>query len=323
MATRPDHLPGAGRLPRRGSRESKAAPYLFLAPFLILFGIFTIYPAALGVYLSLTKWTGAVGQQPEVIGLSNYRRMLKDPSFLTALTNTAWLAIAAVVVIVPTALFLAMVLNTHWIRLRTFLRTAFFLPIGTPTVVIAMVFVVLYSEHYGAVNWLLGLFGLGPFDFTGTPAFVKPAIVGLLLWQWTSVPMIYFLAGLQGVPPSLYDAAAVDGAGPWSSFRRVTLPLLRPVSLLVLVLLVNDAIRIFDQIFILLFFTGAPYQTSGGPGEQGLTLVLYMYRSAFRFRELGFGAAVGISIFVLGLGIALLQLWRFGALRREGGGAGY
>lgn len=307
----------------RGSRESRFAPYLFLSPFLILFSIFTIYPAALGIYLSLTKWTGAVGQEPELIGLSNYRRMLKDPSFLKALTNTGWLAIAAVIVIVPTALFLAMILNTHWIRLRTFLRTAFFLPIGTPTVVIAMVFIVIYSEHYGALNWLLGLFGVGPFDFTGTPAFVKPAIVGLLLWQWTSVPMIYFLAGLQGIPPSLYDAALVDGAGPWASFRRVTLPLLRPVSLLVLVLLVNDAIRIFDQIFILLFFTGAPYQTSGGPGEQGLTLVLYMYRSAFRFRELGFGAAVGVSIFVLGLGIALVQLWRFGALRKEGTGAGH
>ena len=313
MGSRPDLSRSSPRSLFRGSRESRLAPYLFLAPFLILFTVFTIYPAALGVYLSLTKWTGAVGQEPELIGLSNYRRMLRDPSFLTALTNTVWLAVAAVVVIVPTALFLAMVLNTHWIRLRTFLRTAFFLPIGTPTVVIAMVFIVLYSEHYGALNWFLGLIGLGPFNFTGTPAFVKPAIVGLLLWQWTSVPMIYFLAGLQGIPPSLYDAAAVDGAGPWSSFRRVTLPLL----------LVNDAIRIFDQIFILMFFTGAPYQTSGGPGEQGLTLVLYMYRSAFRFRELGFGAAVGISIFVLGLGIALVQLWRFGALRKEGGGAGY
>ena len=323
MGSRPDLSRSSPRSLFRGSRESRLAPYLFLAPFLILFTVFTIYPAALGVYLSLTKWTGAVGQEPELIGLSNYRRMLKDPSFLTALTNTVWLAVAAVIVIVPTALFLAMVLNTHWIRLRTFLRTAFFLPIGTPTVVIAMVFIVLYSEHYGALNWLLGLVGLGPFNFTGTPAFVKPAILGLLLWQWTSVPMIYFLAGLQGIPPSLYDAAAVDGAGPWSSFRRVTLPLLRPVTLLVLVLLVNDAIRIFDQIFILMFFTGAPYQTSGGPGEQGLTLVLYMYRSAFRFRELGFGAAVGISIFVLGLGIALVQLWRFGALRKEGGGAGY
>lgn len=304
----------AGTRRRRSGPKPTLAPYLFLAPFVLLFIVFTAYPTVLAVYTSMEHRTG-VGERT-FVGLANYGRLARDPSFRTALFNSLWFAVAAVVLIVPVAFVLANVLNLRWLRFRAALRVAFFIPIGITTVVIAMVFVVLYDEHYGAVNWVLQSFGLAPVDLVGEPDLVKPAILGLLLWQWTSIPMVYFLAGLQSIPREVEEAAELDGAGVWTLLRRIRLPLLAPVTLLVVVLLTSDAIRMFDQVFIMMFFSGAPGQTSGGPGEQGLTLMLYLYRTAFRFRDFGTATAVGIVVLLISLLIASGQMARFGSLGR-------
>jgi ABC-type sugar transport system permease subunit len=296
----------------RGPRP-RYAPYLFLSPFLVLFSVFTLYPTALAVWNSLNRFTG-MGDRT-FVGLANYERLASDPSFHRAFGNSLWFAVAAVLLIIPTALLLAQVLDQRWLRFRALFRLIYFIPVAITSVVIAMVFGVLYDEHYGVVNYVLGWLGIPPLDLMGSPGFVKPAILLLLVWQWTAVPMIYFLAGLQSIPPDVREAAALDGAGPLRTFRSITLPLLAPVLLLVGVLLSSDAIRMFDQVFITLFFTGAPGQTSGGPGEEGLTLMLYVYRAAFRFRDIGVGTAAGMVVLALSLAIALVQVWRFGGLR--------
>jgi multiple sugar transport system permease protein len=298
---------------RRGPKP-RLAPYLFVAPFVVLFLVFTAYPTVLAVSTSLQHWTGT-GERT-FIGLANYARLARDPSFGTALANSLWFAAAAVILIVPVAFVLANILNLRWLRFRAALRIAFFIPIGITTVVIAMVFVVLYDEHYGAVNYMLNGLGIPSVDLIGEPGFVKPAILGLLLWQWTSIPMVYFLAGLQSISREVEEAAELDGAGVWTMLRRIRLPLLAPITLLVVVLLSSDAIRMFDQVFILMFFSGAPGQTSGGPGEQGLTLMLYLYRTAFRFRDLGTASAVGIVVLLISLVIAAGQMARFGSVGR-------
>lgn len=296
----------------RGPR-SRFAPYLFLTPFLGLFGLFTLYPTGLAIFNSLNRFTG-MGDRT-FVGLANYERLASDPSFHRALGNSLWFAGACLLLIIPTALLLAQVLDLRWLRFRAVFRLVFFIPIAISSVVIAMVFIVLYDEHYGVLNYVLGWLGIPPLDLLGQPGFVKPAIMLLLLWQWTAVPMIYFLAGLQSVPPEVREAAALDGAGAIRTFRSITLPLLAPILLLVGVLLSSDAIRMFDQVFITMFFTGAPGQTSGGPGEEGLTLMLYVYRAAFRFRDIGVGTAAGLVVLAISLMIALVQVWRFGGLR--------
>ena len=291
----------------------RATPYLFLAPFLIFFAVFTLYPFILGFRLSLTEWNGF--GDPSPVGTKNYENLMTNKSFHRSLRNTAWIAVAAVVLIVPLALLCASALNSKNVKFRAGFRTAFFLPIGTPLVVIAMVFIVLFDEHYGAINWAFESVGIPRGDFLWDKNFVKPGILLVLVWQWTAVPMIYFLAGLQGVPQSLYDAAAVDGARKWSTFRNVTAPHLRPIIVLVLILLTNDAIRLFDQVYVLTFFSGAPGSASGGPAEAGLTVVLYLYRVAFRSRQFGMGSAIGVTILAMAFVIAFLQLRFTGSLK--------
>ena len=291
----------------------RATPYLFLAPFLIFFAVFTLYPFILGFRLSLTEWTGF--GDPSPVGLKNYENLMTNKSFHRSLRNTAWIAVAAIILIVPLALACASALNSKRVAFRAGFRAVFFLPIGTPLVVIAMVFIVLFDEHYGAINWVFESVGIPRVDFLGEKKFVKPGILLVLVWQWTAVPMIYFLAGLQGVPQSLYDAAVVDGARKWSTFRNVTAPHLRPIIVLVLVLLTNDAIRLFDQVYVLTFFSGAPGSASGGPGEAGLTVVLYLYRVAFRSRHFGLGSAVGVMILAMAFAVAFIQLQFTGSLK--------
>lgn len=298
---------------RTGSRGiARFEPYLFIAPFYVLFAAFTLYPVLFALYMSTTNWRGS--RNPEFTFLANYGRIVADETFLLAFVNNLWFSAGSIVLVIPLALGIAVLLNLQWLRFKGVLRTIYFLPIATSTVIVAMVFLALYDARYGAVNYLLGLVGVSPVNWLGHPPFVKPAIMGLIAWRWTGLIMVYFLAGLQSIPQDLYEAAMVDGASAWQSFRNVTIPLLRPVLLFVIVIVTHDSFRIFDEPYILNRFSMG---LSGGPEDAGLSLGLYLYRMGFEYRQLGYASAIGVVIFLISFAVSMLQLRRFGIFRED------
>ncbi|MGO4748882.1 carbohydrate ABC transporter permease, partial [Streptomyces sp. 2MCAF27] len=212
------------------SRHQRSlAPYVFISPFYLLYGLFLLVPVVVGLYLSCTEWAGL--GTPRWVGLRNYRDLLTDPSFWTAVSNTALYVVFTLCVVVPAALLIAQALNTRGLRGRDLFRMTYFMPVVISPIVITLVFGLIFDKDYGLINATLrAVFGFGGVDWLGEPAWARVTVVILVLWRWTGYLTIFFLAGLQNVPRELYEAAAIDGAGPVRRFWDVTLPALRPVT---------------------------------------------------------------------------------------------
>ncbi|MFI8106072.1 carbohydrate ABC transporter permease [Streptomyces sp. NPDC086023] len=287
---------GAGRRPRRRGR---AAPYLFLLPALLLFAVFRLYPIGRSFVLSLYRSTGGTEQ---FAGAANYTRLLHDPLFWTALENTALILAVQVPVMLALATGLAVALDSRLLRARALFRLGFFLPMVTGLVAYGIVFSVLLNQEYGLVNWLLGLVGGGPVPWLTDPLWARVSLGLALTWHYTGYNAVILLARLQTVPAELYDAAAVDGAGPWAAFRHVTLPGLRPALLLTAVLSTIGTLQLFDEPYVL---------TGGGPDNATLTIGVYLYQNAFKFFDFGYASAIAYALTVL---IGLLGLIQFRVL---------
>lgn len=288
-------------------RQTNWAPYIFVAPFFILFIIFFLGPSIFALILSFSKWNAITNMR--WLGLTNYIRLVQDPVAIQAITNTAVYMLASVFIVMPLALVLATVLNSPRLKLQGLWRAMFFSPIVTSAVAITLVFVLLYSRDYGILNYFLSFFGIQPVDWLGDPAWAKVAIIGLILWRWTGYNMIYFLAGMQGISHEYYEAAQLDGANGLQQFFRITVPLLRPIILYVSVITVIGSAQIFDEVYIL-----AP---SGGPSNGTLSLTQYLYTRGIGRLELGYASAIGMLMFAVIFTLSLIQLRAFGGFREE------
>ncbi|WP_255752136.1 carbohydrate ABC transporter permease [Kitasatospora sp. A2-31] len=284
-ATAPAPTGSAGR--RAARLRRRALPYLLLAPALILFGFFKAYPVVSSLLLSLTTGSGAATRDA---GLANYRRLLDDPLFWTALRNTAEILVLQVPLMLGLALLLAVGINSALVRWRAVWRLGVFMPAVTGLVATGVLFAFLLRTDHGAVNWLLDLVGLPAVDWLGSPFWSRIAIVLVLTWHYTGYNAVIYLAGLQGIPKELYEAAMVDGAGPLRRFRSITVPALRPVLLFTVVLSTIGTLQLFDEPYVL---------THGGPDNATLTVSMYLYQNGFRYFDFGYASAIAYALTLL------------------------
>lgn len=294
---------GAISLPipqRKLPRQNRYAPYFFISPFYILFTLFFLFPSLFALVLGFLKWN-SMGT-PEWFGLRNYERLFGDEIFWQSVVNTAFYCVASLVVVLPLALLEAMALNSKQLRFRTLWRAIYFAPIVTSAVAIGLVFRMLYNREYGLLNQFIVVLGGMPVDWLGNQGVLKIAVMGVVVWRWTGLLAVYFLAGLQSIPEELYEAAAIDGASNLQRFRHVTLPSLRPVILFVSVIVLIGSLQIFDDPQIL-FGSGTP----GGPANAGLSIVQYLYGRGIGQLLYGYASAVGLFLFVIIFVLSLVQ----------------
>jgi len=289
----------------RNTRQHKYAPYFFISPFYILFTLFFLFPTLFALVLGFLKWN-SMGT-PEWFALKNYERLFSDEVFWQSVVNTIFYGAASLFIVVPLALLEALALNSKLLKFRTFWRAVYFAPIVTSAVAIGLVFRMLYNKDFGLLNNFIVALGGMPVDWLGNQGVVKIAVMGVVIWRWTGLLAVYFLAGLQSVSEELYEAAAIDGANSLQRFFNVTIPSLRPVILFVSVIVVIGSLQIFDDPQIL-FGSGTP----GGPANAGLSIVQYLYGRGIGQLLYGYASAVGLFLFV---GIFILSLLQFRLFR--------
>jgi multiple sugar transport system permease protein len=282
---------------RRMRKEWSA--YLFLAPGLLLFSVFTVFALGFAFYLTFHEWSIIEPDKP-FIGLDNYRDMLADKDFRKSVVNTAYFTGASVPLTMLIGLGLALLLNQP-LRGRWVLRTFYFLPVVTPFVVVAIIWKWLYNGDFGLFNYYLLKSHLidQPLLWLSDKQLAMPAVVLMSVWSGVGFSMIVYLAGLQGIPAELHEAARVDGAGPLQRLRHVTIPMLAPTTLFLLVMGIIGSFQVFTQIFVM---------TSGGPVKRTTTMVYYIYESAFKFYEMGYASTLAFGLFALLFVFTLIQL---------------
>jgi len=292
----------------------------FLAPALIGIVVFFIYPLLSAVYFSFTKFD--LLTVPEWVGLANYRRMGEDPFLLQSIRNTLWMVVVFVPIRIVSAIGLSMLL-TQLKRGAGFFRTIFYLPALAPPVAATIAFVYLLKPGTGPVNTFLAWIGIeGPLWFN-SPEWSKPSLVLLGLWGIGDL-MIIFLAAVLGVPASLYEAAALDGANAWHRFRYVTLPTIQPVILFASVTGVIYTLQYFDQAAVAGSIASGQAVTGGGissafgfPEGSTFTYPLWLYTVGFRYNALGYANAMAVALFVVALSVTVILLRRSKAFSGE------
>ena len=281
--------------------HSSAIPWLFLSPFLAIFLTFTAWPLIRSLILAFEQTFGP--KTTIFVGTLNFRFLLHDPLFWTALGNTLLFTICALLVQIPTALGLALLLNRPDLRGKRLFRLAFFSPSIVGLAFVAILFSLMLEKRIGLINGSFhGLFSSWDPDFPWLQNYVLTCLVGATLWLSAGFYMIYFLAALQNVPAELLEAANIDGAGPWQRFRHITLPEIRPVLNLITLLVVVGSFQFFELPFLLYNDTGG-----SGPENRALTIVTYLYQTGFRSGDLGYASAIGWVLTLILVGFALVQ----------------
>ncbi len=276
-------------------RKKRRAAWLFILPAMLHFMLFTSLPVFAALGLSLTNFS--ILREVQWVGLDNYGRILKDDVFWTVVGNTLQYAFWTVLLTVTLALGVAILLDQK-LRARTWYRTAFYLPHVTSTAAISVLWIWLYSPQFGLFNAVVGWFGVPKQNWLANPGLAMYAIIIMSVWMSVGTYMVLYLAGLQNIPPELYDAAKVDGAARWALFRYITVPLLKPTTFLVLVTCLIKAFQVFDQIYIM---------TGGGPGYATSTVAHQIYKQAFENLNLGYASAMAFLLCLLIFGITMIN----------------
>lgn len=289
---------------RRTTRRSPAVRssygYLFIAPFFIVFAIFQLYPILYSLYLSFTDWDGF--SAPAFVGLDNYERLVNDQFFFRSIRNTLLIWVISIVPQLPLALTLAFILNERFVRGKHFFRAVFFFPNIVTPVTIGVLFSLLFDWQTGAANRLLLALNLvdEPINWLGEPSLARILVAAVMTWQWFGYNMLLYIAGLQSIPDDLPEAARVDGANGFQVAIGIMMPLLRPVILFTVVTSVIGGLQVFDVPFTL---------TGTGPDNSTLTMVMFLYQTAFERSQYGYGAAIAYAIFVFIAVISLAVFW--------------
>lgn len=280
---------------KEGSRPSQGKlfgyqqvmAYLFLAPNLLIFFLFTILPCLMALFLSLTRYD--ILTPVKWIGLQNYQQLLGDQIFFLTLKNMLLYVVMFVPAMVGLSLLIAIALNRPVPGMK-FFRTLFYLPMITSSIAAATVWVWLLQRNYGLVNQILALVGInGPAWLADTRTALF-AIVLVTLWQGLGGNIILYLAGLQGIPRMYYEAAVIDGANPWQCFRYITWPSLRNTTVFITTIVLINSFQLFDQAYVM---------TQGGPGQSTLTSVYYIYQMGFQQLRMGYASAMAFVLFLI------------------------
>lgn len=305
--------PGAPSTRSRWARRQRLWIWAFLTPTVVLYGLYTVYPIIASYWYSFVEWNGFESEKTWV-GLQNYRDVLADPLFWNSFKVTFLFMGVAVPLKVALTLFVAILLNSPRMPFRTLFRTAYFLPVVTTTAVVGVVMQFIFDPAGGPINALLVRLGLidQGIDFLGSSSNALWTVVGVYTWKWFGITLIYWLAALQTIPDDLYEAARIDGAGPWHLFRHITFPLLKPFAVIITLLTVEAALKIFDLMLTM---------TRGGPFYSTEVVEIYIYRWAFAASapQLGFASAAAVIFGMLICVIGVIQLLGIRAARRSGG----
>lgn len=275
---------------------------------MVAFALFGLYPFVFSLGASFTNYTPLAPDSTHFVGLANYARALQDPAFWSALRNTALFVLGTIPFTTAASLGLALAVQPAF-RGRTVFRVGFFLPSVVSIVVLSLVFKGLYASN-GGLNSVLALAHLPTPAWLQDPRTALPGIMAMDVWAASGYYMIIFLAGLEGIPRDLYDAARLDGAGGWARFTHITLPLLRPTLLFVLVVNTIRSLQIFAEVFVM---------TRGGPLGSTTTVVYHLYEQAFSRFQLGEASAIAYLLFLLSLGLAWVQMKAVGAQEESRG----
>ncbi len=283
-------------------------PYIFISPFYISFVVFGFFPLLAALYLGFHKWDGM--SAPQWVGLRNYIRLVTvDAFFLQSVGNTLVLGLMCLVPKLILALLVAVAINSGLLRFKTGYQVLYFMPIITSPVAVAIVFLTIFGQRTGILNYLIAGVGLQPVRWLVEPLTIKPAITLLVVWHEVGWYMVIFLAGLQSIPQDLYDAASVDGAGGWGRFWHITIPMLAAVILFTVVIDIIGELQLFGEPFVLV-------GPSGGAGRQGLTMAMYLFQNAFVSMKMGYASAQAYVMFAM---IAILSLLNIKVFGRPGG----
>lgn len=289
--------------------KNSVAGWVFAGPALIVIGVFFAIPVVAALVLSFTDfdlYALADMRNLRFAGISNYSDLLQTPLFWKALWNTLKFVVFGVPLSIALSLGAALLLNAKVARFKGLFRTVLFAPVVTTLVAVAVIWRYLFHTSYGLVNWLLGHIGIAPIDWFGDPHWAMPAIILFAVWKNFGYNMVILLAGLQGIPQDLYEAARIDGASRWKQFLHVTLPMLGPVLLVVSVITISGYFQLFAEPYVM---------TQGEPLQSTVSVLYFMFEEGFAWWSLGRASAVAFLLFLIILGVTTLLL-RFG--RRRG-----
>lgn len=285
------------------------AGWVFAAPALSVIGLFFGLPVLAALVLSLTDfdiYSLAHIDNLRFVAFDNYLSLLRNPLFWSALGNTLYFVVVGVPLSIAVSLGAAMLLHSKLGLFKPFFRTAFFAPVVTTVVAVAVIWRYLFHTRYGLVNWVLSWVGIDPVDWLGDPHWAMPTIILFAVWKNFGYNMIIFLAGLQAIPEDLYEAARIDGASPARQFRHITLPILGPVLLMVSILTLAGYFQLFAEPYVI---------TQGGPLQSTVSVLYLMYEEGFKWWNLGNASAVAFLLFVLMTAVTSGLMW---VARRKG-----
>jgi multiple sugar transport system permease protein len=284
--------------------KAGTAGWVFAGPALLVIALFFGLPVLSAFALSLTDfdiYALANLDNLRFVGLHNYLALMQNPLFWKALGNTLYFVVVGVPLSIGLSLAAALLLHSRLARFTAFYRTAFFAPVVTTVVAVAVIWRYLFHTRYGLVNWGLSSLGISPVDWLGDPHWAMPTIILFAVWKNYGYNMVILLAGLQAIPEDLYEAARIDGAGAWSQFRHLTLPLLGPVMLVVGILTMAGYFQLFAEPYVM---------TQGGPLQSTVSVLYLMYEEGFKWWNLGNASAVAFLLFALMTGVtAVMMRW--------------
>ncbi len=291
------HAPSISRVPLTW-RMRRYLGYVFIAPWLIAFLAFDLFPTVSAFYYSFTDWN-VISKQSNWVGIDNYQKMFTgDRLFWKSVNNTLYYVAFSVPLGVVAGFVLALLLNSK-VRFQGLFRTMFYLPAVVPTVAATMVWLWIFDTRNGLLNWAIGLVGVGPIRWLTSPDYSKPALIIMSLWS-IGGGMVIYLAGLQNIPQDLYEAADVDGASGWSKLFNITIPLMTPTIFFNLLLGLIGSFQVFNAAFIM---------TGGGPVNSTRFYMLHLYEKAFQDSQMGYACAMAVLLFLVVLLITIFVNW--------------
>lgn len=276
-------------------RKDALSGYMFIAPALVSLFVFMVYPVVASFVISGFDW--GILTAPKFIGLENYKTLFRDPVFLESLVNTFKWVIIYVPVSILASLIVALAMDMP-LRGIGFFRTMFYLPVMTPMVVCALLFVWIYHVDFGVLNYILSFLKIPPISWLTDRRISLISVAIMSVWKHSGYNMLILLAALQGIPESLYEAAALDGITPWRKLINIKLPLIMPSMYFVVLTSVIDAFQVFTEIYIM---------TKGGPGYSTYTTSYYLFKNAFEFGKMGYACAMAVIMFIIILTVTLIQ----------------
>lgn len=275
--------------------RSKLVPLFFLAPALILFMLFTVYPIIASFILSFQTFEGG---KYIFAGFDNYIRLMGDTVFRKALLNTLIIFVVQVPIMLFLGLVIASVLNSQMLKLRGFFRVAIFMPAVTSLVAYSILFSIMLQDT-GVINQFLGYIGINPINWLSNSFWAKASIILAMTWRWTGYNMVIYLAAMQNISEEIYEAASIDGAGTVKKFFHITIPQLKPIILFTAIISTIATLQLFDEPFNL---------TKGGPADATMTLGLYIYNNGFKYFDFSYASAIAYVVVIFVVILSYIQL---------------